>query len=399
MGHLNSLVNDSLQVISKQVLDQSINLTNRGDDCTDAAREGREGSLKEAQIVVQSNAVDTVNGQLSNQINNQINSQLNNQITSQLTQLNSTLNDLEKANALNANLSINSNISTSICSDIQLNSADSPANSAATINSKINLNINSNINLNMNLTNASGPVVPSSSAKNDFVIISVLKKQGVAKTKCAHEATTTKKVCFSDGIRPGDESIIEQQRTTTLLPSLITMNANLNANLMANLTATGGQIPSSRISFKPFLAHSQLTYAQKGLLHLNTQSSSTTPRTRTSSKSRHLSSSHRQQLSQQKLIQLSATSATLRNTAATYTVLTKTGAKLNQSAASKHLASNGSTRSSSNASRKFVYLTNGKLLVNNQLSYSTANYNDYYIKNTNDMFQNEKLFTSYVLLA
>lgn len=362
-------------MISKQVLDQSINLTTRGDDCTDASREGSP----KPQIIAQ-----PVDGQTNSQVISSLNGQLqiNNQINSQLTQLNNTLNDLNKANALNANLSINSNISTSI-TDIQLNAADSAANGALTINS--------NINLNMNLTNGGGSaaVVPSSSTKNDFVIISVLKKQGVAKTKCAHEAAT-KKVCFSDGIRPGDESIIEQQRTT-LLPSLITMNANLNANLMANLTAS--QMSSSRISFKPFLAHSQLTYAQKGLLHLNTQSSSTAQRTRSSSKSRHLSSSHRQQLSQQKLIQLSATSATLRNTAATYTVLTKTGAKLNQSSANKHLVSNGSTHS-----RKF-YLTNGKLLVNNQLSYSTANFNDFYINKNNDMFQNEKLFTSYVLLA
>lgn len=385
MDHLNSLVNDSLQVISKQALDQSISLANRGDDCTDTLKEGSL-LLKEQLIVGQvmdgqangqalsSHLNSQISNQISNQINNQINSQLSNQISNQLTQIN-TLNDLDKANALNANLSINSSISTSISPDIHL-AADGVANSP-TIN--INLNIN-------NITNGQTAVVPSSSGKNDFVIISVLKKQGVTKTKCANDAT--KKVCFSDGIRPGDESIIEQQRTA-LLPSLITMNANL----MANLTATG-QMPSSRISFKPFLAHSQLTY-QKGLL-LHNQSSSTAPRTRTP-KSRHLSSSHRQQLSQQKLIQLSATSATLRNTAATYTVLTKTGAKLSQTA-NKHLISGGSTRTSSNASRKFVYLTNGKLLVNNQLSYSTTNYNDFYIKN-NDMFQNEKLFTSYVLLA
>lgn len=177
MDHLNSLVNDSLQVISKQVLDQSISLANRGDDCTDSTKEGLV--LKEQLIVGQAmdgqangQAISShLNSQISNQINNQINSQLSNQISSQLTQINNTLNDL------NANLSINSNISTSISPDIHLN--DGAANSP-TIN--INLNIN-------NITNGQTAVVPSSSGKNDFVIISVLKKQGVTKTKCANDAT------------------------------------------------------------------------------------------------------------------------------------------------------------------------------------------------------------------
>lgn len=340
---------------------ETLNMNNLKFDLNSSNDQTKEDNLTE-RIQSQADMNGTTNGP-NNQLNNPLTNQLNSQLSNQINQINNSLNDLDKQNALNNNLSIGSNIST---------------------------NINSNINLNVsaNMQTASA----ASSTKNDFVIISVLKKQGVAK----HDATTTttKKVCFSDGIRPGDESIIEQQRTT-LLPSLLTVNS-LNANLMANLAATNltatsltatSQIASSRLSFKPFLAHSQLTYAQKGLL-LNTPS--TAQRSRSSK--RHLSSSQRQQLTQQKLIQLSATSGTLRNavrnTAATYTVLTKTGTKLNQTSSSKQplIGGGGSTRSSNASRKQFVYLTNGKLLVN---SYS----------NYNDMFQNEKLFTSYVLLA
>ena len=345
----NSINNQTnlLQVISKEMPDQSTNET---------ANDESDKEDKNEKILQLDNQI--------NQVNNQINNQLNNQLTNQINEIASAINDLDKK-ALN-NLAINSITNTNITSDINANSS------------------NSNLNLNINST--------TTATKNDFVIISVLKKQGVSKARCQSDVTATKKVCFSDGIRPGDESIIEQ-RTSTLLPNLITA-ANLNANLMANLTATS-QMSASRISFKPFLAHSQLTYAQKGLL-LNAPSTTTghqrTSSSRTSSKRHHLSSSststHRHQLAQQKLIQLSATSASLRNTAATYTVLTKTGSKLNQSN-KQHLIN--STRSNSNH-RKFVYLTNGKLLVN-----SYSNYNDFYIKN-NDMFQNEN-FTSYVLLA
>lgn len=377
MEQLNNSISNSSQVAGN-IVDQSINLT----DCT---LNMKDDNLKSEQIIGQS------------QLNVDANNQINNQLNSQINQIN-TLTDLDKTNGLtNTNLSINSVVSaTNSTSEINLNNSNNSLNNAlenssngsiinnsTAINGTANVNLNLNSNLNLNITNTTANQT-TTTTKNDFVIISVLKKQGVTKSKSNQtDATTTKKVCFADGIKPGDDSIIDQQRTTLLLPSLITVNANLNTNL----TATS-QIPSSRISFKPFLAHSQLTYAQKGLI-LNSLSTSAVPqRTRTSK--RHLSSAQRQQLNQQKLIQLSATSASLRNTAATYTVLTKTGSKLNQTSNNKHLTNN-STRSST--SRKYVYLTNGKLLVN-----SYSNYNDFYIK-SNDMFQNEKLFTSYVLLA
>lgn len=385
--------NSSLQVISKETVEQS--MVQRSDDCTDTINtkclKYETTNLNEDNFM-KANADQQVIAQYQNNLDiNNLNNQLNNQIKNQINQINSTLNDLDK-NALNGNLSINQTINSNI-----------QTNLTSELNSNININLN--INTNLNATNANLTTASNANAnKNDFVIISVLKKQGVPRAKCQNDVATKKYVKFEDGYRPGDENIIEQQRTT-LLPSLManTLNANLNANLMANLAAqtnltATSQIPS-RISFKPFLAHSQLTYAQKGLLLNNNVSSSghhSTTKTRTSK--RHLSSSHhRHQLAQQKLMQLSTAAAnggSLRNTA-TYTVLNQvlsksSATKLNQTSNNKHLINNSNR--SSNSNRKFVYHINGKLLVN-----SYSNYNDFYIKN-NDMFHNEKML-SYVLLA